>query len=111
MANPKKLRFRARGTALVPNRSAWVSANTRAYVGRKAVDAAGQPGGQPGQLAWIPSGEAEEVDFHPKYKQACQSGDLWPADQETADACRVTFDPTFGGEAKASERKTQEDWK
>ncbi len=100
MATPLKLRFRARGTALVPNRTAWIGSNTRAYVGRKAVDAADK-GGQPGQLAWAPTDEPEEVDYHAKYKQACKAGDLWPADKDTADACGVTFDPTFGGEPTA----------
>lgn len=35
------------------------------------------------------------------YRERIAEGGLWPADKETAEACGVAFDPTFGGEYPA----------
>ena len=36
-----------------------------------------------------------------EYVKACKDGDLYAADEATAKACGVSFDPTFGALAKA----------
>lgn len=45
----------------------------------------------------------EVPDVH-EYRQHVIEGSLWAADEATAEACGVKFDPTFGGEFKAHER-------
>jgi len=94
-----KLRFYARGTALVSNIDA-MEQGTRRFVGRKFEAVKDQPG----RFAFVPTGEPEEVPYRHEYARACADGDLWPADQATADAvskamsCDVKFDAKFGGE-------------
>lgn len=86
---PKKLRFQARGTALVQNHER-LEAGIKSFVGRKFKEV------EPGQHAFVPTGEAEEVAYRAEYVKACKDGDLYPADEGTAAACGVEFDPTFG---------------
>lgn len=89
MANPASLRFKARGTALVPNFE-YELAGIRAFIGREKVEVA------PGQLGFAPLKEAVEVPCRAEYMKACKDGDLWAADEATAKACGVKFDPSFG---------------
>lgn len=96
MTNPKTLRFHARGTASVPNHD-LAEARIRAFVGREIVEA------RPGQHGFAPTTAPTEVRWRQEYVKYCQEGDLWPADAETAKACGVPFDPTFGGEAVKAE--------
>jgi hypothetical protein len=94
-----KLKFRARGSALVRN-IALHEAGIRAYVGRKYVEVT------PGQFGFAPVDEDVEVDARPEYIKACADGDLYPADEATAAIVApyarahglpaVKFDPTFG---------------
>jgi hypothetical protein len=43
-------------------------------------------------------GKVLTVPDRAEYRRHLRDGDLWPADQETAAACGVPFDPDFGGE-------------
>lgn len=100
----KTLRFRARGTALCQHFER-LEAGVRAFVGRKFVtldaahplrEAAGLSPDEPTRFGWRSTGEDEEVPYNPEYIRACKEGALWPADEETAKACGVEFDPSFG---------------
>jgi hypothetical protein len=103
MIPPEKLRFRARGTAMVQHYER-LDAGINAFVGRKF----GQVKDQPGRHGFIPSNETDEVPYRAEYVKACADGDLYPADEETAKACNhyakahglpcVKFDATFGAE-------------
>lgn len=85
----KKLRFRAVEGHLVTDIDAAFPESgmgTRRYVGRRAVIDA-----QPGQVGWLNTGEAQEVNFHPEYVRDCQEGALVAADEETARLCGVPW--------------------
>lgn len=86
---PKKLRFRARGESLVQNFER-LEAGIKSFVGRRFLEV------EPGVFGFVPTGEIEEVKYGAEYVKACKDGDLWAADQETAAACGVSFDPLFG---------------
>lgn len=86
-----KLRFYARGTAQVTDVAAQ-ERGIRRCVGRRWQEVV------PGRWAWVPTGEPQAVEYHPDYVKAVREGDLWPADEETAKACRVPFDPKFDDE-------------
>ncbi len=89
------LRFFARGTACMPDpHGAEMTPQRRRCVGRAYVEV------KEGVFAWAPTGKPEELPFHHDLVKACRDGDLWAADQATADACGVKFDPDFGGEIK-----------
>lgn len=92
--NSKKLRFRARGTALVQNLQK-LEANIKSFIGRKFVEVS------PGTHGFVPTGEAEEVAYYAEYVKACKDGDLWAADEETAAACGVELDESFGAASDA----------
>lgn len=88
-----KLRFLARGTAHVSDFDALDRPMPlRRFIGRKlqAVPEA------PGRYAFVPTGKSEEVNARPEIIKAAKDGELWPADEATAKACGVEFDPTFG---------------
>jgi hypothetical protein len=85
----KKLRFRARGTALVQNHER-LEAGIKSFIGRKFVQLDAE------QWGFDPTGTHEEVAYRAEYVKACQDGDLYPADEATARACGVSFDPHFG---------------
>ena len=96
----KKLRFRARGSALCQHFER-LDAGIKSFVGRRVQEV------EPGQFGFVPTGETEEVPYRAEYVRACKDGDLWAADQETADACGVPFDPLFGAAAsKAADKPT-----
>lgn len=86
---PEKLRFRARGEALVQN-FVRMEAGIKSFIGRKYVEV------KPGVWGFAPTGADEEVSYRAEYVKACKDGDLWPADEQTAAACGVEFDATFG---------------
>jgi len=99
-----KLRFRARGTALVQNFER-LEAGIKSFVGRKFEEVQTDDGPR---MAFKPTDEADEVQYCAEYVKACKAGDLWPADEATANACGVSFDPMFGAskpEPKAAESK------
>lgn len=86
---PKKLRFRARGDALVQNYER-LEAGIKSFIGRKFVQVDEE------QWGFSPTGEDDEVAYRAEYVKACKDGDLWPADAATAAACGVAFDSNFG---------------
>ena len=90
--SPKKLRFRARGEALVQNHER-LEAGIKSFVGRKFVQVDGE------QWGFTPTDADDEVAYRAEYVKACKDGDLYPADEATAKACGVSFDPDFGGES------------
>jgi hypothetical protein len=87
----QRLRFHARGTALVTDPHAQ-ERGTRRFIGRRWQEAF------PGRYVWAPTEKPQEVDYHHDLAKAARDGDLWPADKATADALGVPFDPSFGGE-------------
>lgn len=98
------LRVLARGTALVPNYAKQIDAiktgvalpHGARFVAREFV--ADESGASLG--AWHPSkSPAVVADCH-EYRQHVVEGSLWAADEATARACGVTYDPTFGGASK-----------
>lgn len=118
----KKLRFVARGSALVPNIQLQ-EGGTRAFVGRKWTEIkTSDPAASvlaaeglmdlngPSRWTWVSTNEPEEVSYHRDYVKACADGHLWPADEETAFVCNeyarandlpeVKFDPKFGEGAR-----------
>lgn len=90
-----KLRFRARGSALVQDFER-LEAGVKCFVGRKFKEA------EAGRFGFAPTGEDYEVPYRAEYVRACAEGDLWPADKATADACGVDFDSSFGVPAKST---------
>jgi hypothetical protein len=88
-----KLRFYARGTALVSDFDALDRpVPLRRFIGRRYTEIT------PDRWGFAPSGEADEVSARPEVIKAAIDGELWPADEATAKACGVKFDPKFGGE-------------
>lgn len=90
----QRLRFYARGTALVADVHAQEHPThpIRRFVGRRWQEVV------PGRFAWCPTEDPQELAYHHDLTRACKDGDLWPADEETAKACGVAFDATFGDE-------------
>jgi len=86
-----RLKFYARGTALVTDPHAQ-ERGIRRFVARRWQEVA------TGRWAWCPTEKPQETDAHPDLIRAARDGDLWPADEATAKACGLGFDPTFGGE-------------
>lgn len=99
-----KLRFYARGTALVADVHAQEHPThpVRRFIGRRWQEVL------PGQWAWCPTEKPQECDYHHDLARACRDGDLWPADEETAKACGAGFDPEFAGEEHETIRKWKE---
>ena len=98
-----RLRFYARGTALVADVHAQEHPThpVRRFVGRRWQEV------MTGRWAWVPTESAQDCEYHHDFVRACKDGDLWAADEETAAACGVAFDPEFGGE----ETETIKAWK
>ena len=99
----QRLRFYARGTALVADVHAQEHPThpTRRFIGRRWQEAL------PGRWAWAPTEAPQECDYHHDLVRAAKDGDLWPADEDTAKACGLAFDPDFGGE----ETETIKQWR
>lgn len=101
-----KLRLRAKGDLLCADYDAFES-GTKRFIGRKHDPSIGhefrdEDGTIKRTGGWPSTGEHQEVHFRAEYLQAVREGDVWPADEETARICGVTFDPTFGGELEES---------
>ena len=102
------LRVRRKGTAMVPDYEAHT--HVRRFHGWKHDPTLGEefvvhpgsmlPGETPGARkrhgAWVGHDEVREVPMSAEYLRHLRDGDLWPADQATAQAAGVPFDPTFG---------------
>lgn len=92
-----KARVRARGTALCPDFAA-MERGVRKMIGRSYKEIS------PGQWGWVPTESDALVDRSREIAFALADGDLWAADEETAQwASAVTrqsvkFDPSFGSE-------------
>ena len=86
-----RLRFYARGTAQVTDPHAQ-ERGVRRCIGRRWQEVT------TGRWSWVPTDKPEECDYHHDLVKACRDGDLWPADQETAELLKLPFDPTFGAE-------------
>ncbi len=90
-----KLRFLARGTAHVSDFDALDRpVPLRRFIGRKLQAVAEAPG----RYAFVATGQPEAVAARPEIIKAAKDGELWPADEATAKACGVKFEPDFGGE-------------
>lgn len=85
-----KLRFRARGNALVQNH-AKLEAGVKAFIGWKYTEV------EPGRWGFVSTEEVEEVEYRAEYAKACKDGDLLPADEATAKVCGVAFAPEASG--------------
>ena len=100
-----KLRVLARGLAMVPHLESF-DAGTKRFVGRKHDRTLGaafrdENGQEHRQGGWPPGhhpAQPHELDDRAEYRQAVREGDLWAADEDTARACGVKFDPKFGSE-------------
>lgn len=57
---------------------------------------------KPGTWGWKATGKVEEIGFHRDIRKAVIDRDLWPADEATAKACGVEFDPKCGGDVEAA---------
>lgn len=101
----QKLRVLARGAAMVFDLERH-DAGVRRFVGRKHDTSMGYAyrdefGNEKKSGGWPAShgpAHPDEVPYRAEYVQALKDGDLWPADEETARAAGVKFDPKFGGE-------------
>lgn len=80
--NPKTLRVRASGTALVQNHE-HLEQGRNSFIGRVFKEL------EPGQWAFVPTNEVAEVPNRVEYMRALQAGDLEAADDATAKAAGV----------------------
>ncbi len=64
----------------------------RRFVGRRWQEVL------PGRWTWCPTGEPQAIAPHPDLIDAAKKGDLWPADEATAKACGLPFNPAFDAE-------------
>ena len=96
-----KGRFLARGDAMCPDFAA--QERVRQYVGRKLVvlDADSKAP----RSSFEPA--ITENDIVTELIRECREGAVWPADEATAKACGVVFDPKFGGEYDTSASASQ----
>ncbi len=82
-----KMRFAARGTACVPDpHGSDATPQRRRMVGRKHEQIS------PGQWAWVPLKNPDELSYHHDLLKAVRDGELWAADEATAAACGVPFE-------------------
>lgn len=119
----QKLRFLAKGTAMVPHYEAQ-KGGTRRFHGWKhdatlgpkfeKLDDLGRGTGmhahhgafvkQHGQVIAV----GVRSEFAGEYLRHLRDGDLWPADEFTARMGRVKYDPTFGGDHSEDAKATAE---
>lgn len=101
---PSHLRVRARGQGLVQKIEA-LNASPREFVGREWCEVDGKSA--------LRSVEGDvEVDNRAEYRACVKEGSLWAADEATAAACGVKFDPLFGvaaAEPTPTKRNTRGD--
>lgn len=101
------LRVRARGTALAADYKA-AEHSVRRFIGRSLKVVQEDLSGDGNHVAgWVPIDEAVEIDARAEHMRHVSDGDLWAADEATALACGVKFDPTFGGEVKPAAKPTK----
>lgn len=91
-----KLRVKARGSAMQPDFDAMREGHRR-FVGR-SLD---RNYGEDKRWAYVPTNEVHDIPAYAEYVRAIKEGDLWAADQETADYCGVKFDSRFGALEKS----------
>jgi hypothetical protein len=110
MPKPNKLRVLARGTASVQDYEALGSGgpgSVNRFHGWKlapigpqfhVLDELGKPTGRIDNLCHRVKqlGRIVEVSDRAEYRRALRDHDLWPADEATANAVGVKFDPKFG---------------
>lgn len=105
------LLVRRKGTAMVPDYEALP--RVRRFHGWKHDKEAGDDFTVWGttevrrQGAWVGHDESVAVPSTTEYIRAIRDGDLWPADQATAQRAGVPFDPTFGGSGPAETKTTE----
>lgn len=98
-----KVRVLARGSAACPD---FDAADREPPMRRKLGRAYKEI--STGDYGYVPTNVAESVTKRAEIARALADGDLWPADQATADWANsithagVKFDPTFGGDAALS---------
>lgn len=98
-----KLRVLARGSAKCTDLD-QMEGGRLCYIGRKKDMTIGheyrdQESGAMMRTSAFPAvTEPVEVSDRMEHVQYVQHGDLWPADEATAQRCGVKFDPSFGGE-------------
>jgi hypothetical protein len=113
MAAPKTLRFRARGESLVPHYESLLNQGIKRFVGRRFDPTIGEPfkddetGEERKSGGFVSTGETEEVPYRFEYVRECQAGCLWPADEATAKACDLKFDPSFGAPATSAKSESK----
>jgi len=93
-----KLKVRARGAIMVPHHEA--QGHTCAFVGRR-WDASVNGWPSTGHVVEVPTLSPTSPHFpeyHREYMRELAQGTLWPADEATAQAAGVPFDPSFGNE-------------
>lgn len=77
---PKTLRLKAAGTALVPIHEK-IAQGIRQFVGREHKEV------EPGVFGFAPCDRIDEVPNRAEYREAVKVGDALAADDETAIAC------------------------
>lgn len=95
-----KLRVRARDSAMVPDIDA-MEAHVRRFIGRRLDSSLGivykdAENVERRQAVFVPIDDAVEVPSYPEYVRSVKEGDLWAADEATANYCGVKFDSNFG---------------
>ena len=101
----KTIRVLARGSAMVPDygaASAIVHGQSHRFIGREwdesLADGEHVAGGwRPLKEPTVIRQDANRAAFA-EFIHALRSGDLWPADVDTARIAGCEFDPNFGGE-------------
>jgi hypothetical protein len=58
---------------------------------------------------WRPRTTPSEIPAHPDFIKALRDGSLWAADEATAKAAGVAFDPTFAGEFTSTASAAHDD--
>ena len=108
----QKLRVLPRGGVLVPRHESIMSGQKQ-FIGRIYDPDHGDHGGggfpvaasvgpdSPIEVPSVGKGAPQEFELWQQYVREVRDGALWAADQATADACGVKFDPKFGGEFAA----------
>ena len=99
------LRVRRKGTAMVPHYE--THPQVRRFHGWKFDPTLGEEFEHPETKSMVRAGgfgshdDVIEVPDTVEYRRHLRDGDLWPADQDTAQAAGVPFDPSFGQPATA----------
>lgn len=105
-----KIRVRAKGAALCPDFDGLErEPPIRRYLGRQYLEV------EPGRWGFAPTNKDDVAAKRTELARAIVDGDLWPADEATANwasetiGVPVKFDPMFGASAPASSEKSKSD--